>query len=86
MGARPFAQNAKERGTPSGLLSRRTGSWRIRRGSGYTRPFFQRMDFVYGKIFEVLGEATGPANFKRVDLGRCAEAEVNSHVALRVIA
>ena len=44
------------------------------------------MNLVYSKIIKLFEEAAGPADLHGVELGGGAEAEVNAHVTVRIVA
>ena len=50
------------------------------------RGFFECVDFVCGESFEFLGEVAGPADFDGIELGDGAEAEVDAHVVIGIVA
>src|SRR5207253_6610501 len=46
---------------------------------------FQRVDRVYGHVLESLSQSARPANLYPVDFARRPQAEVDAHVAVRVV-
>ena len=50
------------------------------------RGFFELVDLVCGETFEFLGEAAGPLDFDGIELGEGAEAELDAHIAIGIVA
>src|SRR5579859_100231 len=56
------------------------------RFGGEAGAFLEGVNFIDGEVVEFLEETAGPADFNGIELDGGAEAEVDAHVAVRIVA